>query len=219
MIIILIDSREQNGAYAVKRFTEAGIESDIICWPTETGTDYFITNTHGSLAVQRKVVVSEMISELEPIMYEIIPALKNFSENPVVLLEENFGISKDGYLFNRNDNRQTDFKATSYYGFLETIRKAGVDVVTTRDLNQSLYWMIAMHGYLGKEHYPKHRKYHGLKEQAVGMLSVVPGIGEARATKALKETSIRDMITGNKYGGLTMKQAEKLREVMGWKGC
>jgi len=217
VIIILIDTREQSGAYAVRRFTEANIEADLICWPTETGTDYLITNTHGSVAVQRKVVVSEMISELYQIMYETIPALKNFSENPVFLCEENFGITKDGYLFNRNDNRPTEFKATSYYGYLETIRKAGVDVVTTRGLNQSLYWMIAMHGYLEKEHYPKHRKYHSIKEQAIGMLTAVPGIGEVRAAKALSKTSIRAM-TGMKHvEGLSMKQNERLQGVLGWK--
>jgi ribosomal protein S13 len=56
-------------------------------------------------------------------------------------------------------------------------------------------------------------------KQAVGMMMVVPGIGETRAMKVLKETSIRDMIAGNKYGGLTMKQAEKLQGVVGWKEC
>ena len=160
-----------------------------------------------------------MISELDQIMYEIIPALKNFSENPVMLLEENFGISKDGYLFNRNDNRQTDFKATSYYGFLETIRKSGVDVVTTRDLNQSLYWMIAMHGYLGKEHYPKHRKYHGTKECAIGMLTAVPGIGEVRASKALSHSSIRAMTGMKRVDGLTDKMNERLQDVLRFRQC
>jgi ERCC4-type nuclease len=212
-----VDSREQNGAYAVKRFTEAGIESDIICWPTETGTDYFITNTHGSVAVQRKILVSELISELDQIIYEIVPALKNFSDNPILLVEENHGISKDGYLFNRNDNRPTEFKATSYYGFLETIRKSGVDVVTTRDLNQSLYWMIAMHGYLSKEHFSKHRKYHSPKEIAIGMLTAVPGIGEVRASKALSHSSIRAMTGMKKVQGLTDKMNERLQDVLKWK--
>jgi ERCC4-type nuclease len=143
--------------------------------------------------------------------------LRNFSENPVLLIEENFGIDRTGHLFNRGDSRETSMLATGYFGYLETIRKTGFEVITTRDLNQSIWWMIAMHGYLGKEHFHKHRKYHSVKEQAIGMLTAVSGIGEARAMKALKNTSIRDMVTGNCYEGLTMKQIERLNAVMGYR--
>lgn len=212
--VILIDSREKNGPYFERQFKEAGIDADIICWPTETGCDYFITNTYGSIAVQRKIAVSELISELDQILYETIPALKNFSDNPILVVEENFGISKDGYLFNRNDNRPTEFKATSYYGYLETVRKAGVEVITTRDLNQSLYWMVAMNGYLAKEHYPHHKKSFSDKECAVGMLSTVPGIGEIRASKALSHNSIRGMIGMKQIEGLTQKQSERLSKIV-----
>ena len=212
--MILIDSREQNGPYISARFANACIDSDIVTLPTESGCDYLISNTFGSVAVQRKVVVSEMISELDEIMYDIIPALKNFSDNPCILLEENFGITKDGYLHNRNDGRPTELLATSYFGYLETLRKMGVDVVTTRDLNQSIWWMIATHGYLSKEHYPKHKKYFSLQEQAVGMLSAVPTIGEARAKKALEKSSIRAMCGMKHIDGLTAKQSEKLQNVL-----
>jgi ERCC4-type nuclease len=205
-----------------KRFASSGIESDIICWPQETGCDYLIQNTHGSVAVQRKVAVSELISELDETMYDTLPRLKNFAGeygNPVILIEENFGIDQTGHLFNRGDSRETDMLATSYFGYLETIRKMGVEVITTRDLNQSIWWMIATHGYLGKEHYPKMKKTHTIKELAVGMMMVVPGIGETRAMKVLKDVSIRDMIVGNRYGGLTEKQMRKMREIIGWKSC
>jgi ERCC4-type nuclease len=146
-------------------------------------------------------------------MFDTLPRLRNFCENPVLLCEENFGIDQTGHLFNRGDSRETDMLATSYFGYLETIRKSGVEVITTRDLNQSIYWMIAMHGYLGKGHYPKHRKYHSVKEQARGVLMCVPGIGEARAGKVLKNTSISEMLTSNKFEGLTMTQAKKLNEI------
>ena len=154
MKIILIDSRERQAAYIKRRFDSVDIESEITGLPTETGSDYLISNTYGSVAIQRKVVVSEMISELDEIMYQIAPRMINFSENPVLLLEENYGISKGGYLFNRQDNRETEMLATSYYGYLETIRKMGIEVITTRDLNSSIWWMISTHGYLGKQHYP-----------------------------------------------------------------
>lgn len=108
--------------------------------------------------------------------------------------------------------------ATGYYGFLETIRKTGVDIVTTRDLNHSVWWMIAMHGYLGKEHYPKHRKYFSVKEQAVGMLSAVSGIGEKRATKVLEKYNIVEICTAHNLHrsieGLSELQSEKLKKVL-----
>ena len=212
--MILIDSREQNAPYVQKQFTKHNIDSEITCLDTSTGSDYLISNLKGSCAVQRKVVVSEMISELDQIMHQIVPSLKNFSENPVLLLEENMGISPDGYLHNRADGRTTDMLATSYYGYLETIRKMGVEVITTRDLNQSIWWMISMHGYLEKNHYPPHKKYFSTGEQAIGMLSTIQGIGEARAIKALQKTSIRGMCGMKNVEGLTKRQSEKLQDVL-----
>jgi hypothetical protein len=173
----------------------------------------------GSCAIQRKVVVSEMISELDEIMHDIAPRLKAFSENPCFLFEENFSISKDGYLQDKNSGRSTEMLITSYYGYLETLRKMGLDVYTTRDLNASIWWLVAMHGYLGKNHYPKHSKYFSEKEQAAGMLMCVPGIGEARAEKALKHNSIRGMAGMKMIEGLTEKQGEKLGKVLRWRNA
>jgi ERCC4-type nuclease len=159
-----------------------------------------------------------MISQLDEIMFDIIPRMKNFSDNPVCLFEENFGISKDGYLFNRADNHPTEMLAKSYYGYLETIRKMGVDVITTRGLNETIWYLISMHGYLGKEHYPKHNKYFSDKEIAIGMLTAIPGIGDARASKALGGTSIRGMMGLKHITGLTQKQSERLNRIAGWRG-
>lgn len=214
----MCDTRERNQAYIMRFLMSKGIESESFTFPQSSGTDYLISAKKGSCAIQRKVVVSEMIGELDEIMYEIIPRLKNFSENPVLLLEENFGISKEGYLYNKADNRETQMFATSYYGYLETIRKMGVGVVTTRDLNSSIWWMISMHGYLEKDHYPKHTKYHSVEEQAVGLLSVIPGVGEERAKKALKHSSIRGMVGMKSVKGLTAPQCEKLQKVLQWRG-
>ena len=216
--MILIDTREQNAPYISKRLSEQDIENEISTLPQNTGSDYLIANTYGSCAIQRKVVCSEMISQLDEIKFDIIPRLKNFSENPVLVCEENFGISQDGYLFNRADNRPTELLAKSYYGYLETIRKMGVNVVTTRDLNATIWYLISMHGYLSKEHYPKHTKYFSDKECAIGMLTAIPGIGDARASKALSEISIRGMIGMKQIKGLTSKQSEKLNRIVGYRG-
>lgn len=217
LIIILIDSRERNSYHIVKFLTSKNVESDIICWPTETGCDFLIVNTKGSVAVQRKVAVSELISELDITMNETIPALKAFNDNPVLLIEDNTGINKEGYLYNRETGRETEMLATAYYGYLETIRKSGVEVVMTRDLNASLWWMLSVHNYLEKNHYPKHRKYFTEQEQAMGMLMCVPGIGEKRAEKALMQNSIRGMSGMKKVNGLTDKQSERLGNILRWR--
>ncbi len=194
-----------------------GIESEIVTFPQDTGTDYLISNDFGSCAVQRKVAVPELISELDEILYDIAPRLVSFNDNPSLLVEENFVIDNEGYLMNRNDSKTTEMKATSYYGFLETIRKTGVDVYCTSSLNHSIWWMAAMHGYLGKEHYPKHRKYFTEREQAIGMLSCVPRLGEKRAAKALKHSNISGMCRRKFVKGLSEQQNEKLQKVLLWR--
>ena len=217
MTIIIIDINEKNAPYISKRLTEQGIDNDITHLPQPTGTDYIVANTYGSCCIQRKVVCSEMNGQLDEIMFDIIPRMKNFSDNPVFLAEENYGISQDGYLFNRADNRPTEMLAKSYFGYLETIRKMGIDVVTTRGLNETIWYLVSMHGYLGKEHYPKHVKYFSDKEIAVGMLTAIPGIGDVRASKALEGTSIRGMMGLKHITGLTQKQSERLSRVVGYK--
>ena len=214
----MIDSREKNAPYISKRLTEQDIENEITCLPQETGSDYLIASTHGSCAIQRKIVIPEMIGQLDEIMFDILLRMKNFSENPVFLAEENYGISQDGYLFNRADNHPTEFLAKSYYGYLETIRKMGVDVVTTRGLNETIWYLVSMHGYLGKEHYPPHTKTFSDKECAVGILSSVPGIGDVRASKALSHNSIRGMMGMKRIEGLTQKQSDRLSKVFHWRG-
>jgi len=216
-VIILIDSREKNAPYIKRRFDDVGIDSDITCLPTETGSDYLVSGTFGSVAIQRKIVCSELISELDEIMFDIIPRLKNFSDNPVALIEENYGISKSGYLYNKTDNRETEMLATSYFGYLETIRKMGITVITTRGLNESIWWMAATHGYLGKEHYPPNKKTFTDKDCAVGILSSIPGIGNVRATKALSHNSIRSMVGMKHIEGFTQKQSDRLSKIFHYK--
>jgi len=50
------------------------------------------------------------------------------------------------------------------------------------------------------------------------MLCTVPTIGEVRAGKALKLSSIRAMAGMKVIEGLTMKQSEKLQMVLRWRG-
>lgn len=202
-----------------------GIESEMFTFPQYTGCDYMIANTFGTCCIQRKVAPAELsgktlsgISKMEDIINNILPRLTSFGDNPSFLVEESFSIDESGYLTDRNSGRSSQMLATSYFGFLETIRKMGVDVYCTRDLNSSIYWMAAMHGYLEKHHYPKHRKYFSVEEQAVGALCCVPTIGEKRAVKALSGSSIGQMYRKKNVPGLTEKMNERLQKMLQWKG-
>lgn len=216
--IILIDTREQSGAYAAKFFTKHGIESELVTLSTDTGSDYFIASKFDSTAIQRKVVCSELISELDITMNETIPHLKNFTHNPIFLVEENYQITEEGYLMDRNTSRESQLLATSYFGYLETIRKLGVEVVMTRDYNESLWYMLSLHNYMEKQHYPHHTKGFKPNESAIGMLSCISKVGEKRAEKALMKQSIMEMCQAGHVDGFTEKMNEKWREVVYWKG-
>lgn len=74
-----------------------------------------------------------------------------------------------------------------------------------------------MDGYLSREHYPKHTKQFKPYQQAIGMLSCVPGIGQKRAMKALEHNSIEDMIGLNEIEGLTKTMTAKLKKALGSK--
>jgi ERCC4-type nuclease len=194
-----------------------GIEAELTTLPTFTGSDYFISNTYGSCAIQRKVAPGEFAAEIDEIIEDICPHLISFSDNPSFLIEENFTIDESGYLVQRNTGRGSQLLATSYYGILETIRKMGIDVYTTRDLNQTIFLLASIDGYLSKEHLPKHRKYFSDKEIAIGMLASVPTIGEKRAEKALKHSSVGMMYRMKNVRGLNQKQVSRLQKIMAWR--
>lgn len=218
-IIIVIDTREQKNEYIKNRLDSIGIPCEITTLPEATGCDYYIANTHGSCGIQRKDSTKELILQMEDLHYDILPRLCNFTDNPVLLVEESHVIGEMGYLF-RKENRlwlETGMHSSSYYGFLETVRQMGIDVVCTRDLNQSIWYMAALHGYLGKYHYPRHKKTFRISQQAVGMLACVPGIAEKRAREVLEKHSIREICTMERIDGLTEKQCEKIKRVLEWK--
>ena len=207
------------------KFHKAGIESEIACLPHNSGCDYIIANTHGSCAIQRKDSMAEICgnpvqdtykSAMEELRFEIIPHLVQFSDNPVLLVEESHEIGENGYLFRKQDRLwlETPMHSSGYYGFLETVRQMGCEVVTTRSLDHSIWWMISMHNYLGRYHYPKHKKAYNPGQSAMGMLCCVPGIGEKRAEKILSKHSISDLIFDKNIKEATEKQRKKIDEVL-----
>jgi ERCC4-type nuclease len=149
----------------------------------------------------------------------ILPRLRSFCDNPVLLVEESHKFGENGSLY-RKENKmlvETGLHASSYYGFLESIRMMGVDVVTvpaTPDMLPTIWYLIAMDGYLSREHYPKHAKHFDVRQQALGALCCVPGIGEKRAVAALEHASIAGIANATKVEGLTEKQMEKVQKML-----
>lgn len=155
---------------------------------------------------------------MEELLQNILPRLITFTDNPVLLVEESHIIGEKGYLFRKQDKYwvETGMHCTSYYAFLETVRNMGIDVVCTRNMDASIWYMISMHKYLGKFHYPKHEKFFKTGQQAVGMLCCIQGIGEKRAQKALASSSIAGMLSRKTVDGLTDIHLAKLKKVLNW---
>ncbi len=221
-IIICTDSREHFGSTLISsKFEQAGTDSQICTFPQWTGCDYYIVNTYGSVCIQRKDSASELCSQMEELRYDILPRLVNFASetdsNPILLVEETHTIGDAGYLFRRGKGNvfiETGLHISSYYGFLETIRLMGIEVVTTKGLTESIWYMIAMDGFLAKQHYPKHLKSYKHHQQALGVLCCIPTIGSKRAAKALEECSIAEMLIRNEVEGLTKTQLEKVKKAL-----
>lgn len=219
----MIDNREQNADYIKLKFDSIGIESEIVCLPYKSGADYYVANTHGSCAIQRKSAMKELVTQMEDLRYDILPRLISYTDNPVLLVEEDFQVGDAGYLFRKEGSMyiETQMHSSSYYGFLETVRMMGVDVVAVRattDLMPTIWYLAAMDGYLSKFHYPRHIKTFKPNQQAVGMLCCVNGIGMKRAQKALDGNSIKDVIGMQKVNGLTDTQLKKVKKVLTWRG-
>jgi ERCC4-type nuclease len=229
--IILIDTRECNADFIKSKFDSIGVESEIATLPYASGADYYISNTYGSCAIQRKDSCKEICgtpvsdkfnSAMEELIHGILPRLISYTDNPILLVEESHMIGDAGYLFRKEGSmyKETQMHSSSYYGFLETCRLMGVNVVCVRatpDLMPTIYYLAAMDGYLSKQHYPKTLKSFKVEQQRLGMLACIPGIGIKRAERALMGNSIGDIMRMQKVEGLTEKQLEKVKRVLTWR--
>jgi ERCC4-type nuclease len=229
--VILVDTREKLGEYMKSEFDSIGVKSEVCTLPHSSGADFYISNTYGSCAIQRKRSMEEICgtpvsdrfaSAMEELRLDILPHLITYTTNPILLVEESHRIGECGSLFRKEGSmfKETGTTAASYYGFLESVRKMGVDVVTLKaeaDLMPTIWYLASMDGYLSREHYPRHLKSYNTKQQSIGMLCCIPGIGAKRAAKALETNSIKDIATKSKIEGLTIKQHQKIKRVLEWK--
>jgi len=213
--MILIDSREQNQDYIEGKLTDMGIESTITC--LVHGMDYLIAGNYGSIGIQRKTF-PEVAIQMPEIREDIVPALMEQTESPVLLVEETFQIDEHGMMWRKEGNflRPAQLSARSYYNFLQSIRQMGCEVVTTRNLDQSIWWMYSINAYLHEEHYPKPKKKYGVEMQALGALCCFNGIGATTAKKLLTQHSLSELIKMHDKDlvkSMTLNQAANFKKV------
>lgn len=213
--MILIDSREQNQDYIQEKLTDAGVECSISC--LAHGMDYLIVGSNGSIGVQRKTF-PEVATQMPEIREDIIPSLMDLTEYPILLIEETFRIDEQGMMWRKEGQflKPAQLSARQYYNFLQSIRQMGCEVVTTRDLDQSIWWMYSIHSYVHESHYPKQKKRYGADMQALGALCCFNGIGTSTARKVLKEHSLKELVSMSDLElvkVITAKQAQTFRKV------
>jgi len=215
----VIDTREQHGEYILEKVIKAGCDATISTLPYTSGCDYFIANVHGSIGVQRKDSMKEVVTQMQELREDILPRLLTFTDNPVLLVEESHVTGDAGYLFRKENGmyRETQMHCTAYYSFLESVRMMGIEVVCTRNMDQSIWYLIAMDRYLSQQHYPKPMKSYKPRQQQIGMLCCVPGIGQKRAEAALEGRSVSELVSAKEVDGITKKQLEKIQKVLRWK--
>lgn len=190
---ILCDTREQHQDYIQGKLTDLAVEC--IITTLHNGMDYLITGTHGSIGIQRKTF-PEVATQFEEIRESIIPSLMGMTDSPVLLVEEIFQIDEKGMMWRKEGNflKPASISARQYYNFLQSIRQMGCEVVTTRNLDQSIWWMYSIHAYLHDYHYPKQKKRYGAGMQALGALCCINNFGITTAKKILQEHSISELM-------------------------
>lgn len=191
--MIFIDTREQYQEFVEQFMKDQKIPTDIIT--LAHGMDYMITGSHSVVGIQRKTF-GEICSQMPYISEDIIPALCDLSENPVLLIEEDFKIGDAGLLWRKEGNflKETSITSNMYYNFLNRIRMLGCDIVVTSSLLDSCWWMSAMHSYINKQHYPKPKKQYGADMQALGILCCINGFGAMKGNKLLEQYTIRELL-------------------------
>jgi hypothetical protein len=157
-----------------------------------------IVTENGSVGIQRKTS-NEIIRDMKKIREETLLSLIGFTDNPVLLVEEDHHVNQNGWIMRREGDfiRETGMVATAYYNFLNSVRAMGIDVVCTRSLDQSIWWLISTLEYLKVLRYPKPYTKFGQRARAIGMLCCIPNIGLHRAQQILRQFSIAELINLN----------------------
>lgn len=175
--------------------SHGGIVANRQCLPH--GMDYLIVGAADSVGIQRKSGAMEIPKQMSALRDDILPALKELTENPVLLIEEDFVIGSNGVFYRREEGmlKPTDLNTKSYFNFIHSVKASGVDVITTRNLDASIWWMIATGLWVETAHYPKLKKQFTPTMQALGAICCANGVGPSKSEQLLKVHSLRELAT------------------------
>jgi hypothetical protein len=163
--------------------------------------------------------------QMSELKSDILPSLVALHSDAVLLIEEDHQVARNGTMLRKEGRylKESKVNVKSYFNFIESVRKSGIRVVTTRSLNHSIHWMAAQHSYLEQDHLPKAqaRGYSSL-EEAMGAIRCIDGFGNGTAKKVLQQKSLREIASCSpkelKQLGLNQSQINRLLEVMNVKG-
>lgn len=195
---IIIDTRERYSVVAKIFFDSHNIDIHETCLSADHYTDYLIVQDNKTLGVQRKSI-GEVINQMQDIRERIHTIVKVY-DRCVLLVEEDFTISENGFIIRKTEtgNFETKGKVVNYYNFLQSLRDDGAEVITTKNYEQSLWWIYATHERMKTMHVPKiHARNHTPLEEAIGMLCSISGFGIKSCEKILDINTISDLIEMN----------------------
>lgn len=183
--MILIDSREQWKEEIERKLQTLNVNTQIL--KLDHYTDYMLTSevetVKNVMVIQRKTI-NEVYSQFADIR-ERIEELKEYGTAWLLIEEEGMSITKDGTLLSKRGKTYTEMgiRANMYYNFLHSVQRAGVNVKTTQNWGQSVWWLYSLHSYIQKEHYPESSQKYTTKEEIVGALMTIPKLGAVKANR------------------------------------
>lgn len=182
--MIIIDTREQWKDQIQQKLQSLYVSAHIM--KLEHYTDYLLTseneNFENVIAIQRKTI-NEVLQQMQEIKERISELKENYGGAWLLVEEEDLFIDQSGAIMSKRGKLlyETGMSAKSYYNFLHSILKKGVQVKTTRNWEYSVWWLYSLHSYIQREHFPASNKKYTEREEVIGTLMGIKGIGEAKA--------------------------------------
>lgn len=236
--MILIDTREQWKEQIQQKLQSLHVSAHIM--KLDHYTDYLLTSDNEkveqAVAIQRKTI-NEMLSKdsskegyksmMDEINDRIVNETKAKYGNAWLLVEEeDLFINKDGLIMSKRGKLlyETGINVKSYYNFLQSILKKGINVKISRNWEYSVWWLYSLHSYIQREHYPKPTKKYTQREEVIGALMGIEGIGEVKARqiydlseeKNAKDSKPLEEKISLLDGGLTEEQMDAMaKEIEG----
>lgn len=182
--MIIIDTREQWKEQIQQKLQSLHVSAHIM--KLDHYVDYILTseneNFENVIAIQRKTI-NEVLQQMQEIKERISEPKEHYGGAWLLIEEEDLFIDKSGAIMSKRGKLlyETGMNVKAYYNFLHSIQKKGVQVKTTRNWEYSVWWLYSLHSYIQREHYPKPTKKYTQREEVIGALMGIKGIGEAKA--------------------------------------